>query len=168
MSIPMANQHIHPKEPYSWETKREMKPVTPPDPFRLIINGFAPWSVGFTQHIKLLEELSKERVTTSYPPYDIIDEKNDKYRIEMALAGFKKEDIEIELKDSVITVSGSRKSGDTESYLHRGIAARDFEQKFAIAENVKVVSAALKDGYLTINLELELPEHQKARKIAIK
>lgn len=166
MAIPMP-KYPHERDPYSWEPKSKSIPAPAPDPFRLLINGFAPWSIGFTEHVKFLEELSKERVTASYPPYDIIDEKNDKYRIEMALAGFKKDEIDISLKDSVITVTGSRKTGDTESYLHRGIAARDFEQKFAIAEHVKVVDAKMSDGCLTIYLELELPEHQKARTIEI-
>lgn len=168
MAIPMSKGHPYERDPYSWEPKSKVHtPVTPPDPFKLLINGFAPWSIGFTEHVRFLKELSEERINSSYPPYDIIDEKNDKYRIEMAVAGFKKEDIDITLKDSVITVKGSRKSGDTESYLHRGIAARDFEQKFAIAEHVKVVDAKMSDGCLTVYLELELPEHQKARTIEI-
>ena len=71
------------------------------------------------------------------------------------------------VKENVLTVTGSRNNREEGSYLHRGIAARDFEQKFAIAEHVKVVDAKMSDGYLTINLELELPEHQKARTIEI-
>ena len=168
MATIISKGHPYERDPYSWEPKSKHVPATPPDPFRLLINGFAPWSVGFTEHVKMLEELSKERINASYPPYDIIDLKNDKYMIQMACAGFNKDEIEIQVKENVLTVTGSRNNREEGSYLHRGIAARDFEQKFAIAEHVKVVDAKMSDGYLTINLELELPEHQKARTIEIK
>ena len=138
------------------------------DPFVAIINSFTPWTVGFDRHLHSLQELSQERTTSSYPPYNIIDLKNDKYKIELACAGFKKDDIEIHFKDNVITVSGSKKVAEEESYIHRGIAARDFEQKFGVAEDVKILGASLKDGFLVIDLEREVPEHKKARTITIK
>jgi len=159
-----------PHKPY-WEEPNEYNrktPVSKPaDPFVTIINSFMPWTVGFDRHLHSLQELSQERITSSYPPYNIVDLKNDKYRIEIACAGFTKDDIEINFKENVITVTGSRK-GAEESYLHRGIAARDFEQKFGVAEDVKVLEASLKDGFLIIELERELPEHKKARTISIK
>jgi molecular chaperone IbpA len=155
---------IH-RDPYSKVKEVAPRPV---DPFVTITNAFLPWTVGFDRHINFLKELQEERITATYPPYNIIDLKNDKYQIQIACAGFTKSEIDIQFKENVITVTGSRNNRDEGSYLHKGIAARDFEQKFGVAEDVRILEASLNDGFLVIDLEREIPEHKKARTIDIK
>lgn len=138
----------------------------PADPFRLLNPFLSSWTVGFDRHFQLLEELRNETKPT-YPPYNIIQvDDEETYLIEIAAAGFTKEDIDIVYKENQLTVSG-KKDPDAADYVHKGIAARDFEQKFALADDVKVISANMKDGILTVRLEREIPEHKKPRTIEI-
>jgi molecular chaperone IbpA len=102
----------------------------------------------------------------TYPPYNIIDHKDDSYTIEVAIAGFSKEEIDIELQENRLTVNGNRGSKE-DVYLHKGIASREFSQTFLLADDVKIVSAELLDGILSISLEREVPDHKKPRKISI-
>jgi len=104
---------------------------------------------------------------STYPPYNIVQvDDGETYLIEIAAAGFTKEDIEVSVKENQLVVTGTRGTDDAE-YLHKGIASRDFEQSFALADDVKVVDASMKDGILTIRLEREIPEHKKPRTIKI-
>ena len=143
---------------------REVKRVE--DPFQLLNPFLNSWTVGFDRHFQLLEELRKA-TKPSYPPYNIIRVDDDEhYLIEIAAAGFTKEDIDILFKDNQLTVKGS-KGGDDADYVHKGIASRDFEQNFALADDVKVTGATMTDGILVISLEREVPEHKKPRTIEI-
>ena len=138
----------------------------PTNPFELLNPFLSSWTIGFDRHFQLLEEL-RNATKPTYPPYNIIrvdDEEN--YLIEIAAAGFTKEDIEITLRDNQLTVKGS-KGGDDADYLHKGIASRDFEQKFALADDVRVTGARMDSGVLTVTLEREIPEHKKPRTIEI-
>ena len=138
----------------------------PVDPFALLNPFLSSWTVGFDRHFQLLEELRKASKST-YPPYNIIQvDDEETYLIEIAAAGFTKEDIDIVYKENQLTVSG-KKDPDAADYVHKGIASRDFEQKFALADDVKVIGAQMKDGILTIRLEREIPEHKKPRTIEI-
>jgi molecular chaperone IbpA len=104
----------------------------------------------------------------TYPPYNIELIADDKYRITMAVAGFQRSEIDLELEgDSLKVVGRKERDEQTKSYLHRGIAARNFEHRFQLAEHVKVVSASLDAGLLNIELAREVPEAMKPRKIAI-
>lgn len=104
----------------------------------------------------------------TYPPYNIELIADDKYRITMAVAGFQKAEIELELEgDSLKVVGKKQRDEQGKTFLHRGIGARNFEHRFQLAEHVKVVSAALDAGLLNIELTREIPEAMKPRKISI-
>jgi molecular chaperone IbpA len=130
------------------------------------------WSVGFDREWRLLEQLQNNLMggTSSYPPYNIKQRSEDLYEIEMAVAGFSKAELRVELHNNQLTIEGSKQSNDEDSgdsYVYKGIAGRQFRQTFALADHVKVVSSELKDGILTISLERELPEEKKPRLIEI-
>ena len=121
-------------------------------------------AIGFDRLANLLEQ----RGEPSYPPYNIELVSEDKYRIVMAVAGFSRDEIEIVSERDSLHVTGRKPKDETQrTYLHRGIAARDFEQRFQLANHVKVTTASFDNGMLTIELVREVPEALKPRKIAI-
>lgn len=125
-----------------------------------------PYSVGFDRFDKMFETVGGRDV--SYPPYNIVKAGDDQYRITMAVAGFSEDDLEIVSKENVLTVRGKVNEPKEEvTYLHRGIGTRAFEHTFQLADYVKVKGASLKDGLLNIELQREVPEEMKPRKIAI-
>ena len=131
------------------------------------------WSVGFDREWRLLEQLQNNLMggTSSYPPYNIKQRSEDLYEIEMAVAGFSKDDLRVELHNNQLTIEGSKKSeedGVEAAYVYKGIAGRQFRQTFALADHVKVIGSELKDGILSISLERQLPEEKKPRLIEIK
>jgi len=130
------------------------------------------WSVGFDREWRLLEQLQNNFMggTSSYPPYNIKQRSEDLYEIEMAVAGFSKDELRIELHNNQLTIEGSKRSeedGAEGSYVYKGIAGRQFCQTFALADHVKVNGSELKDGILKIALERQLPEEKKPRVIEI-
>jgi molecular chaperone IbpA len=126
-----------------------------------------PWTFGFERHLDLLKDLEDVRIKSSYPPYNIKTLPDNKAEIELAIAGFTKDDVTITYKENIITVEGNRGEDDAE-YSYKGIAGRNFVQKFAVADDVIVSSASLNDGFLTIALERLIPEEKKEKKISIK
>lgn len=125
--------------------------------------------VGFDELASRLEDISGA-TSDSYPPFNLIQKDEDHFRIELAIAGFGENDIEITAKDRLLTVSGSKddKSGaNQDGYLHRGIAARSFERTFHLADNIEIVGANIADGMLIIQLERIVPEELKPRRIPI-
>ncbi|MFC0253036.1 Hsp20 family protein [Massilia consociata] len=121
-------------------------------------------AIGFDRLASLLEQRSEP----SYPPYNIELVSEDKYRIVMALAGFTRDEVEIVAERDTLHVTGRKQKDEVQrTYLHRGIAARDFEQRFQLANHVKVTTASFDNGMLTIELVREVPEALKPRKIAI-
>jgi molecular chaperone IbpA len=134
---------------------------------------FAPFrrsSVGFDRLFDMLENSSLGGTQENYPPFDLIKTGDNDYRIELAVAGFKPEEIDITAQQNVLIVSG-RKGEDSDdkssSYIYRGIANRSFERRFALADHIQVRGADLKDGLLAIELVREIPEAMKPRKIEI-
>ena len=125
-------------------------------------------TVGFDRMARMLEQMPSE-TAPSYPPYNIQKLDENAYRVTLAVAGFGDDEIAIEVKENLLTVSGklARENGANESYLHRGIAARAFERRFNLADHIQVTGAALDKGLLHIDLVRELPEALKARRIAI-
>ena len=127
-------------------------------------------TVGFDRLAALLDQVgSVDAEPSAYPPYNIERLSENDYRITMAVAGFSKGEVTIEVKESTLSVRGEKKAepaGDRQ-FLHRGIAGRGFERRFQIADHVEVVGADLKDGMLQIELKRELPERMKPRVIAI-
>ena len=124
-------------------------------------------AIGFDRLAQLLNE-QRADASPSYPPYNIELVSEDKYRIVMALAGFSRAEIDIITERDSLHVTGRKqKDGVERTFLHRGIAARDFEQRFQLANHVKVTGATFENGMLTIELVREVPEALKPRKIEI-
>ncbi len=125
-------------------------------------------AIGFDRLADALENANRADAG-GYPPYNIELTGEDRYRITMAVAGFGADDIEIETKDNLLRVAG-RKGNDVadRQYLHQGIANRDFERKYQLADYVRVQGADLKDGLLHIDLMREVPEAMKPRRIEIR
>jgi len=123
--------------------------------------------VGFDRLADLLDAAAAE-TATGYPPYNIERTGENEYRIEIAVAGFRPEELDIEVKESVLSVQGRRAANDEpRRYLHRGLAERDFERRFQLSEYVAVSDARLADGLLQISLKRELPEALKPRRIEV-
>ncbi len=125
-------------------------------------------AIGFDRLAQLFDEAQRTEAQPSYPPYNIELVTEDQYRVTMAVAGFDRSELEIETERDQLRIVGRRQKDDTKhTYLHRGIAARDFEHRFQLADHVKVVGAKLENGLLSIELAREVPEALKPRKIAI-
>ncbi len=123
--------------------------------------------VGFDRLADLLDAASTE-AASGYPPYNIERTAENAYRIEIAVAGFKSEDLNIEVKENLLTVQGRKAANDeAKRYLHRGLAERNFERRFQLADYVVVDDAQLANGLLSISLKRELPEALKPRRIEI-
>jgi molecular chaperone IbpA len=123
--------------------------------------------VGFDRLAQLLETASVD-AASGYPPYNIERTDENAYRIEIAVAGFRSEELNIEVKENLLTVQGRKAANeDQRRFLHRGLAERDFERRFQLADYVVVTEAKLADGLLQISLKRELPEALKPRRIEI-
>ena len=125
-------------------------------------------AVGFDRLAALLDAAASGE-TGGYPPYNIETVGQDAYRIEIAVAGFKPDELNLEVKENVLTVQGRKPANDdTRRFLHRGLAERNFERRFQLADYVVVTDADLQDGLLSISLKRELPEAKKPRRIEVK
>lgn len=125
-------------------------------------------SIGFEHLANLMEQLATTEGENGFPPYNIERLGENEYRITMAVAGFTNTDLNIEVKEGTLTVRGEKSSELTDKeFLHRGIAARNFERRFRLAEYVEVSGATLEHGLLHVDLKREIPEAMKARTIAI-
>jgi molecular chaperone IbpA len=131
---------------------------------------YAPFfrsTVGFDRLIGLLESASEQ----GYPPYNIERSDENNYRVTLAVAGFGEKELSVDVKDRVLTVTGKRageaQPGQSTSFLHQGIAGRSFERSFQLAEHVEVKAARLENGLLHVDLERNVPEEKKPRRIAI-
>ncbi len=125
-------------------------------------------AVGFDRLAELLETATKSEAAGGYPPYNIETIGEDAYRVEIAVAGFKPEELSVEVKENLLTVTGRKTANDEgKRYLHRGLAERSFERRFQLADYVVVTDAQLVDGLLSISLKRELPEAMKPRTIQI-
>lgn len=127
-------------------------------------------AIGFDRVASALESAYRSE-TGGYPPYNIEDTGNDRYRISMAVGGFSEQELEVQVKENVLKVSGAHKDDAKEKerrFLYRGIATRNFERQFHLADYVKVVDARIEDGLLHIDLAREIPEAMKPRKIEIR
>ena len=125
--------------------------------------------VGFDRLAALLDQAAKSESANGYPPYNIETVGENAYRIELAVAGFAPEDLTIEARENLLTVSGRKADNDAAErrFLHRGLAARNFDRRFQLADYVVVTDAALANGLLSITLKRELPESLKARRFPI-
>ena len=123
--------------------------------------------LGFDQLFNTLQTVTPESARGSgYPPYNVIKKDDGHFLIEIAVAGFKKEDIDLTLEKGVLTINGKKKAGaDVREYAHRGISQRAFERSFTLADTLKVVGADIVDGMLVIILENNIPEEDKPQTI---
>ena len=132
---------------------------------------FAPLlrsSIGF-ENLNRLVDFATRGEAEGFPPYNIEKTGEDRYAIAMAVAGFRRDELDLVVQDNVLLVTG--KAGDDEArgreFLHRGIAKRAFERRFQLADTIKVTGASYQDGLLVIELAREIPEHKKPRRISI-
>jgi molecular chaperone IbpA len=139
-----------------------------PDPVTItsLFPQFDRWAIGFDPLFDTFKQVSSATKVGGYPPYNIF-KKDSQYVLEIAVAGFAREDLTITTKELTLTVEGSVEASEDE-YVHKGIATRDFKQNFVLAEYVVVKGAELKDGMLRITLEQELPDELLPKVIAIK
>jgi len=141
-----------------------------------IFNSLRPFSIGFDDMFDQFESLLGNgglSMQSNYPPYNIRKTGKDKYAIEVAVAGFNKDDVEIEYEDNLLTVKTKKVDKAVEKdidgeIIHRGISQRSFSRSFTIADDIKVEGAEIKDGLLTINCEKIVPEQKKRKLIPIK
>ena len=141
-----------------------------------IFNSLRPFSIGFDDMFDQFENMLGNgglNMQSNYPPYNIRRTGQDRYSIEVALAGFSKNDVEVEFEDNLLTVrtkqvEKSDNKNDDGEIIHKGISQRHFARSFTIADDVKVNGAQLKDGLLTIACERIIPEHKKRKLIEIK
>lgn len=124
--------------------------------------------VGFDRLAALLDSAAAQDSAAGYPPYNIERTDENAYRIDIAVAGFRPDELTIEVKENLLTVTGRKAANDdNRRFLHRGLAERNFERRFQLADYVIVTDADLADGLLSISLKRELPEALKPRTIAI-
>lgn len=133
------------------------------DPFTFATN-LSKSSIGFDE---IFSKISDTMKIATYPPYNIKKTGDNTYVIEMAVAGFGRQDIELTLEDGVLSIKGELKSDEKNEYLFKGIADRAFARKFTLADTIEIKNADLLNGMLRIWLEKFIPEHKKPRKIDI-
>lgn len=155
-------------DPDHYQTRKPSKPAVPtPVTIYSLFPNIDRWALGFDPVFETLKQLAAQK-NPSFPPYNITKDE-DKYEITMALAGYRREHLSIEVKERVLTVKTveDMERDDIREVVHQGIAQRNFTSTFALADHVEVKSAKLEDGLLTIKLELELPEEKKPKQIDI-
>lgn len=131
---------------------------------------FAPFrrsTIGFDRLFDLLENSAAGQGGENYPPFDLVKVDDNKYRIDLAVAGFKSEEVDITAQQNQLVVTGRKNDENGSDYIHRGIATRSFERRFGLADHIQVTSADMKDGLLSIELVREIPEAMKPKKISI-
>ncbi len=129
-------------------------------------------SVGFDQFDDLMDAALRTDERGGYPPYDIVREGEDRYRIDLAVAGFSQEDLDVSVKENQLSISGDARAGQhdedsEETWLHRGIARRPFQRTFRLAEHVQVEGASLRDGLLRVRLKRVIPESSRPKTVEI-
>lgn len=127
-----------------------------------------PWMVGFDRQLDTLSKMHQSLGRgNTYPPYNIIKRDEDTYTVEMAVAGFSKDEVKVQVKDDVLTISGAKAEKQSSEFMHKGIGTRDFESEFVLDAYVEVSRASMADGILTIDLERRVPEEHKPKLIDI-
>ena len=136
-----------------------------------IFNQLRPISIGFDDVFDHFEKMfDSDFSAVNYPPYNIVKTGPEKYDIEVALAGYSKDDIRVDYSENQLTIKSVKedKKGEEDGVLHKGIAKRFFSRTFTLAEDVEVKDAELKDGLLKVSLKRIVPEGKEARQISIK
>ena len=134
------------------------------------MHKFDPFSIGYDKMFDRLDQFNAalSKAIPGYPPYNIKKTEKNSYVLELAVAGFSKEDIDIELTNGCLIISASAKTDNSKAeFLHKGIADRSFKRKFELADNVEIQNADLVNGMLKISLEYVVPDNKKPKKIEI-
>jgi molecular chaperone IbpA len=131
-------------------------------------NQLTPYAVGYDRMFDHLNRYVENNSSSGFPPYNIRKEGEYHYVIEMALAGFSKKDIEVEVADSTLTIRSIKENDEGEDNLYRGISYRKFSRRFTLADGIVVNDVTLENGMLMLNLEHVVPEEKKPRLIEIK
>ena len=126
-----------------------------------------PFFIGFGRNLERITS-NKDLLATNYPPHNLIKIDEDNFKIELAVAGFSKQDISIDILENQLTVFGDKEETENNSFVHKGIASRNFQKFFALGEYIEVVEAEMKDGLLVISLKRDIPEAKKPKTIKIK
>lgn len=124
------------------------------------------FTVGFEPTLRMINNV-RDTSQTNYPPYDLEQTDENKYRLTMAVAGFTENNINITLHQGILTIEGRTEKDTNKTYLHKGIAGRNFKREFYLNTYIEVKNTSLENGILTIDFEYQLPESMKPRKIAI-
>lgn len=124
-----------------------------------------PWSIGFDDILRQLEEVNTAMAGDNYPPHNIVRIDDDNYIVELAVAGFADEELDVSVKDGLLVITGAK--DDTRTYAYKGISTRKFVRSFKLNEHVNVKNAELGNGILSIELERVVPEADRPRKIKI-
>ena len=134
-------------------------------------NHFDRYFIGLDRIAEHMSTLAQEtqKAVSNYPPYNLMKTGDDTFLIELAVAGFSEEEIDIEVQDGTLTIKGedTRYDSDEVSYIHKGIATRNFERKFTLADTIQVDGASMHNGVLSVKLVNVIPEEKKPRKIPI-
>ena len=134
----------------------------------LNLDPFWRSSVGFDRILDLMDESLRFQPENSYPPYNILRTGENSYRVSLAVAGFKPDQISVTVQQNTLVITGRENKKTEHDYMHRGIAARDFERRFSLADFDKVKDAMFEDGLLQIDLVREVPEAMKPKRIEIR
>ena len=127
-----------------------------------------PFFIGFNHTLDRLNSIHNAAAHQSYPPYDIVKVDEDSYRVDIAVAGFDKKDIEVSVDNGTLVIKGEVSTEETKEVLHKGIATRKFTRTFALGEYMEVISAEFKNGMLSVEVERIVPEEKKPKTIKIK
>ena len=135
----------------------------------LDIPSIHKFGIGFDNILDELMRVTSQQANTNYPPYNVIKYTDDQFAIELAVAGFRDGEIDVEVENNQLTIKGEQAPDNREGleFLHRGISARNFVRTFTLADHVEVVEAHIANGILTVSLERKIPEEKKPKKIAI-
>jgi len=131
-----------------------------------LMNHLNRATIGFDNMFENLHRFAGTAETVKYPPHDIVKHSDTLYSVEVAVAGFKEDELEVTVENSILTIKGTQADRPVD-YLHRGISTRNFHKVLNLAEHVVVKGATIDNGLLVINLEIEIPEALKPRKIEI-
>jgi molecular chaperone IbpA len=134
----------------------------------LNLDPFWRSSIGFDRVLDLMDNSLRYQPEDNYPPYNIVRTGENAYRISLAVAGFKPEQIGVTVHQNTLIVTGQESQKGEQEFLHRGIAARNFERRFSLADFVEVKAASFEDGLLQVDLAREVPEAMKPRRVEIR
>ena len=127
-----------------------------------------PFFIGFNREVERLNNIHREAVNQSFPPYNIVKIDEDTFRVTLAIAGFDKKDVDVSVDNGTLIIKGESTVEDEGEMLHKGIAARKFTRTFALGEYMEVTGAEFKNGMLNIDIDRIVPEEKRPKEIAIK